>query len=362
MNARMNLSSRNRFWRKVILGLLFGILIVPLYGWGASPGNAAPAASASDLIAAVNQLRAANNLPPYRVSSALVAAAQAHSEYQASIGQITHTGAGGTQPIDRAIAAGYGGGATVYVSENIAGGSSLSIQGAVQMWQGDSVHLYTMLNANYQDVGAGIANADGMAYYTLVAGYVAESSSGGSTPGSNVAKPVSALPATEVAFFSVVVSTPAQDGSITHIVQQGQTLWVIAATYQIELEKLLEINNLPSDAWIFPGDELLIKAPESTPAETPITTETSTQSLIEIEIENIALPTATRQPVQTSTPAETGPDQDQLPTRNSPVAESPDLWSNLSRSIGIVPLLIIFVLIFGGSVLIALGKVFNQND
>ena len=37
------------------------------------------------------------------------------------------------------------------------------------------------------------------------------------------------------------------------------------ATFGIELEELLRINNLPVGAWIFPGDKLLIKAPGSEP-------------------------------------------------------------------------------------------------
>jgi uncharacterized protein YkwD len=46
-----------------------------------------------------------------------MAATQAHREYQASIVSVTHTGAGGTRARDRAVAAGYGGGATVNVSK-----------------------------------------------------------------------------------------------------------------------------------------------------------------------------------------------------------------------------------------------------
>ena len=101
------------------LALIF-LTIIPTISGLAKTDNA------YDLIGAVNQLRQANGLPAYQVNGSLMAAAQAHSEYQASIGSITHTGAGGSNAKGRAIAAGYGDGATVYVSENIAGGNQMS--------------------------------------------------------------------------------------------------------------------------------------------------------------------------------------------------------------------------------------------
>lgn len=66
------------------------------------------------------------SMQSFYVNKALMASAQAHSDYQAEIGQVTHSGQGGSRPRDRAIAFGYGGGATVYVSENIAGGMNMS--------------------------------------------------------------------------------------------------------------------------------------------------------------------------------------------------------------------------------------------
>ncbi|MCK5429875.1 MAG: CAP domain-containing protein, partial [Anaerolineales bacterium] len=131
------------------------------------------ASSPSEVIQLVNQLRKANGLPAYQVNSALMAAAQAHSEYQAAVGSVTHTGSGGSRPRDRAIAMGYGGGGAVFVSENIMGGNSMTAQKAVQWWQGDAPHLNTMLSPNYQDVGAGVAVSGSAVYITLDVGYIA---------------------------------------------------------------------------------------------------------------------------------------------------------------------------------------------
>ena len=102
--------------------------------------------SAYDVINAVNQIRESNGLPPYQINGSLMAAAQAHSDYQASIGQVTHTGQGGSNAKSRAMAAGYGGGAAVFVSENIYGGGSASAQSAVNWWMGDALHQNTMLS------------------------------------------------------------------------------------------------------------------------------------------------------------------------------------------------------------------------
>ena len=87
------------------------------------PATAAPQADharqASEVFALINNYRAANGLPALQSNAILYQAAQAQSDYQASIGQITHGGPGGNRPIDRAYAAGYGDGQVVFISELI---------------------------------------------------------------------------------------------------------------------------------------------------------------------------------------------------------------------------------------------------
>ncbi len=70
------------------------------------------------------------------------------------------------------------------------------------------------------------------------------------------------------AVIPIQVATPNPDGSIIHVVQSGQTLWNIAAAYQIDLQKLLSQNNLTKDSVIFPGDKILIKSPGNVATET----------------------------------------------------------------------------------------------
>ena len=88
---------RRLFLAALVGGLVLGIFTSPPRLTRAAP-NLARLESASELIQLVNQLRAANGLEPYRVNSALMAAAQAHSDYQAATGTTSHTGKGGSRP------------------------------------------------------------------------------------------------------------------------------------------------------------------------------------------------------------------------------------------------------------------------
>lgn len=93
--------------------------------------------------------------------------------------------------------------------------------------------------------------------------------------------------ASEPAAVPVSLATPAADGSIVHIVQQGQTLWAVAAIYQIPLDDLLILNGLNQNSFVFPGDKLIIRPPYTptptlspTPAPpTPTRTPTVTPTL-----------------------------------------------------------------------------------
>jgi uncharacterized protein YkwD/LysM repeat protein len=214
---------------------------------------AAEFASASELIAAVNQFRASYGMSSLNVDPILMAVAEAQNNYSISIGHITHYGPDGSRPREQAMAAGYGGGATVFISENIVMGTGMTPGGAVQVWTGDEPHLNTMIGTYYRDVGAGVGeDGDGMVYYTLITGYVAGGYSANSTaPAGGVVFPVAPAP--------VVRATPQADGSIIHTVQTGQTLWTIAAVYDVPLNELLEVNGLAETALLHPGDQVMIR-------------------------------------------------------------------------------------------------------
>ena len=235
------------------------------------PAEAAPPAqSAAELIEAVNDLRAANGMAPLNVDPILMQVAQEQSDYNASTGNLSHYGPSGQLTRDDAIAAGYGGGSTVFVSENIAMGSDLSEAGAVDMWTGDEPHLNTMFGQYYRDVGAGVAESGGATYYTLVTGYVA----GGFSANSTVPVAVQSAPLRQ----PPITVTPHADGSIVHIVAEGQTLWTIAAIYGLDLAQLLSLNGLTEESFVHPGDEVIVRvaptatatpAPSATPSPSP---------------------------------------------------------------------------------------------
>jgi LysM repeat protein len=62
---------------------------------------------------------------------------------------------------------------------------------------------------------------------------------------------------------------------LTHTVREGQSAWAIAARYGISLDELLWLNSLPPDGVIKPGDVLIIRLAEGQsppPTPTPVTT------------------------------------------------------------------------------------------
>ena len=267
--------------------LLAALASVPM---GRPAVEAAPAPnSASELIAEVNALRAANGMGPLNVDPILMSIAQAQNNYSMSIGQITHTGPNGSRPKERAIAAGYGGGATVFVSENIAQGTGLTPAEAVQWWTGDDPHWNTMMGANYRDIGAGAACDGSTCYYTIDTGYVA----GGISANSTAPAAVQA-PAAQSGAMPVLQATPMPDGSVVHTVQAGQTLWTVAAVYEIPLADLLALNGLTETSLLQVGDELLIHAgADPTPTATPARTSTPPATAISTSSTTAGATTAT---------------------------------------------------------------------
>lgn len=294
------------------------------------------------LIDAVNTLRLNNGLAPYRIDNTLMAIAQSHSNYQASIGQVTHIGPGGSRPRDRAAAAGYGGGGTFFISENIAGGTDLSVEGAIQMWLGDDPHIQTMLSANYQDVGAGVAVANGFVYYTLDAAYVA---------GGSYSPPATSQPGgpTALPYYAVRTSTPNPDGSVVHTVMAGQNLSLIAKGYGVTVAALKELNRLTSDT-IYEGDILIISL-GNTPGPTGTATGTSTPT-------RTASPT--RKPTRTPT-ATPSPEATALATY-TPDPTSSRLLPVGADSLGNILVVAIIVMAVGGLVLMVAGSVIRRRQ
>ena len=351
--------------RQYLLRLLILIVFLVLIA-SQVPRSSAQVGEPWQLVAEVNALRASYGLPAYEVDNALMAAAQAHSEYQASIGTWTHSGPGGSRPHDRAVAAGYGGGAQVYVSENVATGVDLSPSTTVyQMWQ-DAVHLETMISSNYRHIGAGVAEADGWVYYTIDVGYVAGNPGDGPQPTGVPTLPGGTPGPTAIAMVPITKATPRPDGAILHVVQYGQFLENIAKAYDISLQELLEKNYLNLDTVIFPGDKLVIK-----PSTTVITPDSENTTPTQ------ASSSATKgAPARTPTAEPKPPTPTPSPANISRVAvaaavEPSDQVKNASGASLVAPadenhqgpdylLIVVFVLAVAGGGLIALGSVVKR--
>ena len=235
--------------------------------------------SPNEVISLINQYRQQNGVPALAYNALLANLAQSQSNYQAQISTITHSGPGGTTPQERAAAAGYGDG-YFYLSEIIYGGMNATPSTAIAWWKNSSLHNSIMLDPKYTEIGAGVATDGESTYFTAELGGPTGGSGSPSTnptqpPENSGENPIPTDPSSVT--IPVVKSTPGPDGAVHHIVQQGQTLWTIAAIYDTTTDLLIELNQLES-SFIFPGNELLIIPPSEAKSFQPTATPTIAQS------------------------------------------------------------------------------------
>ncbi len=220
----------------------------------------------NDLILAMNTLRVSNGLPALIEDPIINAVAQNTAEIMAANNMSWHIG----DVSGRIAAAGYGGGATVWATENFAVGW-MSIDEIMLVWS-DYDHMRPATNPAYCHVGAGVAQtSDGKNYYILQAAYVSGqacgeyTSVGGVDPSSStaVSPPISQI------IIPVKVATPDADGRIYHIVQAGQSFWSVAIAYQITIRDLEVWNNISREDGLFVGQKLFIPSANTEGYATP---------------------------------------------------------------------------------------------
>jgi LysM repeat protein len=247
--------------------LLFPLLLIlsllPSERVVACPVHFSPDFTAPELIAEVNDLRIAENLPAYKTNSILMTVAQTHADTIANAGVMTHFDAKGIPPFQRAIKAGYSvagdlsqGGLFL---ENIDSGAGLTVSEVVAAWQADANDLKTLLSADMTDVGAGVALVNGVTYFVLDVGASTSDS---------------AIPSPTGTSSAMLVSTPLEDGTVYHVAQANEALWSIARNYNTTVEELKRLNSLATDE-ILEGQKLLIRKPAaatSTPTIVPTAT------------------------------------------------------------------------------------------
>ncbi len=275
---------------RVLALLTIVFLLLPLAG---APKSArAQAGTPFEVLAEINGLRIANGMAPLNENQYLNIAAQNHADWIAATGQGGHTGAGGSSPADRALAVGYGEGASVRVTENWARGPGLTAYSCVyDMWAPSSAHINNMLTTWHNEFGAGVAlDGQGMTVYVVKFGHVV-----GSAPQQPPSGPSAPTGTPAPLIQAVATAQPNPDGSVIHIVQFGQTLWAIAEAYEISMVKLLEQNYLTEDSAIYPNQELLI-----VPANLEVE-----EVLAEDDTEATPTPTEEPTPTPTRTPTRT---------------------------------------------------------
>ncbi len=262
---------------KILLPALMALalLFYPLSTALAAP-QAAP--SAYDVIAAVNALRASHGLPPYAVDPILMMAAQTQADYLASTPDhgSGHIGPGGTDADARAINLGFPYVQGLDINENwgmLQEGEP--IESLIFGGWSDELHMHTMLHDRGQQVGCGVAARGDVIYVILdVAAYWGDA---GLT-----AQPTTSAygdnPATQYAVSQyiapVLTAVPAADGSIWHTVMSGQSLWMIAHHYKVDVERLRQLNNMGEFNTIYIGEKILIQLPQTA---TPTSLVTATQ-------------------------------------------------------------------------------------
>ena len=134
------------------------------------------------LLCAVNAARTDRQLAPLRVETHLQTAAQRFARALDPAKPLTHTGGGGSSPLDRIADAGYGRGAAGFSAAETLGRS----QGALstpatraKAWLASGVTRRLLLSAKYRDVGIGVVTkGDATTFVVEVAARVTASSRG----------------------------------------------------------------------------------------------------------------------------------------------------------------------------------------
>ena len=269
--------------RKLLYLFMMISILTAALNINVDPVNASTV-SAGEMISMINSLRTGvYGLPALIEDTILDSTAYNTAQQMAASGECKHLG--GAR--ERIAAAGFGGGATIFATENMACATSATIDWIQSVWS-DDVHMYPMVKPEYTHIGAGAYTASsGITYYVVHAAYVAGGSS--SYTSSSSSSNYQAAATTDLSNFvqPVLTATPNEDGDIYHIVQYGQALSTIATWYGVTVEQIKLLNSLTSDA-IYEGQKLLISIK---PTVTVTPTRTAT------------VPIPTRTPTLTQVPA-----------------------------------------------------------
>ncbi len=234
--------------------------------------------SPSQLIDAVNGVRASYGLPPLIVHTALMQSAQSQADYMAATGQITHARPGGITYTQQLISLGFPLAGEIRSENILSSGSPLVWNGVPPAWQ-DSTHMNTMISPSNTHIGAGISQGAGGYYYAVDCAAASGSGDTQTNTSTTAGTPGAAgsVPAVSQYIVPVIVSTARPDGNVYHVLQYGQTLWSVAIEYGTTIKEIQALNGLGDDLVVWQGQELLVKrgatqpAPPTSPPTVPAT-------------------------------------------------------------------------------------------
>jgi LysM repeat protein len=251
---------------KIFYFLILLIILSGVETGSAAPDNHAPFTNPAEVITAINNYRHQSGVHTLSENSILMSLAQTQCDYQASIGTYSHTGPDGSTPTERAYAAGYGSGKKIFLSEIVYMGYQATIDDAMSWWKESPLHNRVMLDSQYLEIGAGVTTDGDWTYFTAEIAWVTNvSAPAGAGKSNSSGATEEAQDDSAPAPVYIIKATPNEDGSIIHIIQEGQTLWAVAAVYKVDLDTLLAQNNLTRASIVFPGDQIIVQPPGSSP-------------------------------------------------------------------------------------------------
>lgn len=241
-----------------LLTLGVGALIPLHLARAEQPLAPAKQVSAYELILAMNTLRVSYGLPPLIEDPIINAVAQSTAQTMAVNNMSWHIG----NVRGRLAAAGYGGGGTVWATENFAvSWGGMGVDEIMAVWA-DPDHMRPAVDPAYCHVGAGVATYNGKTYYILQAAYVGGQACGSGSPsgpaGASQPGGGSGSGFVPQIIVPVQIATPDAEGRVYHVVQQGQSLWAIAVAYQITIQDIETWNNISRNVPLQTGQRLFI--------------------------------------------------------------------------------------------------------
>lgn len=280
----------------LLIAALLGSLAPP-------PADLAEEITPFDLINAINTARVAYGLPALEVDPILMSTAQWTADYMAVNQLRGHIG----DVRGRVMAAGYGGGAAAWATENWAGGP-LTIDQLMSGPWADASHLIPVVSPNYRHIGAGVAEYNGRVIYIVHAAYTSGAAVPTSPqPNGETGNQITTTPPVSQIIVPVETATPAADGTIIHEVKSGQSLWAIAIAYHTHIVDVQALNGmLPENKTVYIGQELKIPGAADLVAPTPeLPAEQTAVAWIATETARppaTATPTSHRRPTRTPLP------------------------------------------------------------